>query len=301
MASFIEGYCNQQFPPPYIFRGVRIWSFPLLASFEKVQGLVRKYLLPAAESLGDLSFDLIQGPTVVYMMVLDYGKMACASPLGHSMGSFAQKELLFGIPVVQTSRNHPPRTLFFCPYIFVDNGGSMIAGNTVLGYPKQPAWFQVPPPGGEDYPIRIDAPVLVRFGADTPQTWQRFVQVRAVSSLAERMTRIFNGVTEDFSRNLLLQVGADGMSFDILQLKQFRNAQFPGQACYRSLVTCTSVLRKLHSVGRLPEAEIDLASFASLDLIDSLGLAVTGGVVFPLFPYKMECDFDFINPIERAF
>ncbi|HKH46433.1 MAG TPA: hypothetical protein VKM72_17365 [Thermoanaerobaculia bacterium] len=342
MDDFIEGYCDQQLPPPYTFQGVRVWSFPLLAGFDKVQSVVKKYLEPE-DSQSPVLYNLIQGSaetsgrrTFVYMMVLDYRKMACKSYPESEMGSYAQKELLFGIPVVQKTQDGP-RISLFCPYIFVDNGGSMVCGNTVLGYPKQPAWFQVPPQGGRSYPIQIDAPVMAREGPGAQQTWQRLVHVRAVNRLfgdpvklageaiavAEGMAEAVMDAEEDLERTwpfgpierLLGQRGPlpvpqeiralfrerPEISYGILQLKQIRSAEDPTKACYRSLLSCTSKLIKLRSFGMLPDAVIELASYPSLDIAEALGLESHNGKVRPWFPYRMQCDFDFIDARERAF
>ena len=343
MADFIEGYGDQQLPPPYTFQGVRVWSFPLLARFDKVQSVVQKCLEPG-DSQSSVSFNLIQGSaetsgprTFVYMMLLDYRKMACKNPPECEMGSYTQKELLFGIPVVQQTQDGPPNIALFCPYIFVDNGGSMVCGNTVLGYPKQPAWFQVPPPGGGSYPIRIDVPVMARQGPGAQQTWQRLVHIRAVNRFAEDLSKLVDNaaaVVEDIAEAVtdadedleqawpfgpigrLLGEGGPlsvpqemlalfrerpDISYGILQLKQIRSAQDPTKACYRSLLSCTSKLEELRSFGMLPDAVIELASYPSLDIAEALGLLSENGKIRPWFPYRMECDFDFIDPRERAF
>jgi len=344
MTDFIAGYCDQQLPPPYTFQGVRVWSFPLLAQFDKVESVVKKYLAPATDSRSPVSFNLIQGiaensgpRTFVYMMVLDYQKMACKNPPESEMGSYTQKELLFGVPVIQQTQDGPLEIALFCPYIFVDNGGSMVCGNTVLGYPKQPAWFQVPQQGGGSYPIRIDAPVMARIGPGAQQTWQRLVHVRAVNRLfgdpakladeaiavAEGMAEAVMGVEEDLEQTwpfgpigrllgkggpltvpqdmLALFRERPEISYGILQLKQIRSAQDPTKACYRSLLSCTSKLETLHSFGMLPDAVIELASYPSLDIAEALGLLSENGKFRPWFPYTMECDFDFIDARERAF
>lgn len=346
MASYIEGYCDPQMPPPYKFEGVRIWSFPLLASYPKVQALVDRYLRPSDSQNADVSFDpVLRGSgnhavsSLVYMMVIDYGRMACATPPGSLQGYFKQKEYLFGIPVLGHFGGKA-QIAFFCPYIFVDCDWSMICGNTVLGYPKQPAWFSLPAQG--DYPILIDAPVMVKYSPETQQSWQRLADIRQGSRLEQGMVNLVNDVGEmighvfkdavedaagdlagDLSRHwpfgpierLFGEGGAfpleddlrgqfhsqsQMMSYDIVQLKQFRNAQFPDQACYRSLLTCTSALTKISSFRLLGEPAIRLPSYASLDIAGSLGLfASPNGVIRPLMPYMIECDFSFVNAKEQ--
>ena len=331
MASYIESYCNEQMPPPYTFQNVRIWSFPLLASYEKVQELVSRYLRPDGSQEGGVPFDLLRGgdgvhaaSSLVYMMVLDYGRMACAAPPGSQMGSFRQREYLFGIPVIGNFSGRR-RIAFFCPFIFVDCGWSMICGNTVLGYPKQPAWFNLPAQG--DYPIRIDAPVMVKYSPETVQSWQMVADITA-NRLVEDMAEVADDVAkvvEDVAGEMvawpfgpierifgeggafplegamrdLFRSQTEEMSYEIVQLKQIRNAQFPDQACYRSLLTCTSALRKMSGFRLLAEPAIRLPSYASLDIVNTLGLFEVNGVIRPVMPYEMQCDFDFVDAVEQ--
>ena len=324
MASYIEGYCPAQMPPPYSFGGVRIWSFPLLADLGAVEDVVRRYLGPVQR--GDEAFTLIRGAnpdqkglTIVYMMVLDYAQMRCIGPSSSGpQGYLSQREYLFGVVV---KRRLPPGEsgglledlAFFCPTIFVDNPTSSVCGNTVLGYPKGLAWFQMPRSGS--YPIQIETQVFVDDRPTTGQTWQRLASIRNMASLipgASLLDNIFpfGDLDKLFGPNGALPLEPDTLdlfrnrhsllSYDAIQLKQLRNAESPHEASYTALVTCTVELTKVRRFGPLPPAVVDLPTYASLDIPKDLGLKSMGGLYMPVVPYWVDCDFKLGKIVERA-
>jgi hypothetical protein len=312
MPSYIEGYCEPQMPPPYEFKNVRIWCFPLLADLALVQAVVDKYL--KSQSGLELDFSPIQGTTVttqgmtlVYLTILDYGHMACLGP-GLKWGPMTQKELYFGIWLV-----HQNDLYLFTPYIFVDNPWSLVCGNTVIGYPKQMAWFQMPP--GAGYPIRVDAPVFTSKSPSTPLTWQRLVNVQALAGAGPPAAQVqdqlwpFGDVDALFGQGGVLPVDDTTFSFfadnrarhyRTIQLKQFRLASSSTEACYRSRVTSRATLDQVHDGGLLPPAAVDLASYASVPISQTLGLASQGGRLRPLVPFWLRCSFKLTDVTESA-
>jgi hypothetical protein len=312
--EYIEGYCDMQMAPPYSFQGVDIWSFPLLADLGTVQALVDKYLGPF-QGQGQ-TFALIPGATpsqrqrtLVYMMVLDYARMRCMD--GTLSGYLSQKEFLFGIVVRRTRSDAGPGggpladLAFFSPTIFVDNPSSSICGNTVLGYPKQLAWFQLPE--RNPYPIQIETQVFVDDDPDTGQSLQLIANIKDAMSLipgAKALKSLFpfgdierlfgpKGVFPLESAFFeLFQRHNQQMSYDVIQLKQFRNAEDSRQASYKALVTGTVEIKTVRGAGLLPPAIVDLKSYASLSIPAELGLQSSGGLYLPLSPYWINCEFE---------
>lgn len=306
MASYIEGYCDAQMPPPYEFRDVTVWSFPLLADAEAVGKLIDRFLLtsPLSKSRPQLitgKEDAFALKTMVYMMTLDYGRMWSSNPPEGGWGYLSQNEFLIGFPVIVDGILG-----FFSPYIFVDNPWSMICGNTVLGYPKQLAWFQVSGPDANPYPIKIDTSTFVRYSRDTPLTWQRLVDIDSPLAAALPLPEPsevfhFGPIEKLFGDDGPLPIADElldqlkSFQYDIVQLKQFRSAQFTNEACYQALVFCT-VKDELNGGGLLPPANIRLATYSSLNLRRDLGLG--DGPLVSLFPYWMRCNMQFSNARE---
>jgi hypothetical protein len=315
MAKFIEGYCNQQMPPPYEFRDVRIWDFPIQADADAVAAIVNKFL-PAKsirKSTG-ASFQILRGigpfssRTMVYMMVLDYGSMSCVGTTDY----MAQKEFYFAIPLLRSKEGQLPDIVLFTPYIFVDNSWSMTCGNMVLGYPKQLAWFLMSGEDGDPYPIRITTPVFAREGACV-QTWQSCAMIRDTGLMqivkqAGQQLWPFGDIDLLFGMNGLLPlaeetfelfdqlVNASDLSYDLVQLKQIRNAQKPAEASYQALVTSTVHLQKYHFGSLLPPAAVSLPVYYSLALSRDLGIPESGTV---LLPFWLRCSFEISDLIEQ--
>jgi len=315
MAKFIEGYCNQQMPPPYEFQDVRIWDFPILAQADAVAAIVSKFLpaKPILESTG-ASFQILRGvgpfwnSTMIYLMVLDYGAMSCVGTTDY----LPQKELYFAIPLVRSKKGIPVDIVLFTPYIFVDNPWSMICGNTVLGFPKQLAWFLMSGDDRDPYPIQVTTSVFAKKGVCV-QTWQSFVVIKDTGLLqaAEQSCEklwpfgdiglLFgeNGVLPlaDETLELFNQlVNAEALSYDIVQLKQLRNAQKPAEASYQALVTSTVHLQQYRFGSLLPSAAVSVPAYPSLAISQDLGIPENGTVLFPVW---LRCSFEISNSIEQ--
>ena len=324
MAQYINGYSNPQMPPPFRFQGVRIWNFPVRAQADVVQALVNKFLPPAAvQKATGYSFKVLRGvgmfedTTILYMMVLDYSQMACVGSVPASWGYLAQKEFYFGVPLVRSGGGEEEDIVLFTPYIFVDNSWSLICGNTVLGYPKQLAWFLMSPDSDNPYPIQITTSVFTHYSPATPQTWQRFVDIEAFHLFGTAPPNSqalwpFGDIDslygpkgdlplDEETFNLFLGFKLKTkMSYDIVQLKQFRNAQSPDLASYQAIVTSTVELENFRFGDMLPPAVVNLTSYASLPLRQDLGLLPVSGPVIPAYPYWLECSFLLKNPIEQV-
>lgn len=325
MPPYLPGYSDVQFPPPYSFQGVTIWSFPLAADLGNLTGIVDRYL--NIDPSGTVRFRPLA--PMVYMMVLHYDRMIPEAPPFKDWGYLIQNEFYFTIPIVRLGQNGMPVDAgVFTPYIFVDNPWSMVCGNTVLGFPKQMAWFLLPQ-SPRQYPIQIDAPVFVEKSADTPLTWQRLVTIEsafsrsllggteallqeageAVEEVLETdeslwpfgpLENLFRGDNalplEEETLNLLRNV-RDNKLYSIVQLKQIRDAAGMDQSCYTAIVNLSVGLSSLPRSFLLPPARIDLRSYATATYGKDLGLRYTNdGKLVPIMPYRVRCDFNIKDP-----
>lgn len=322
MPPYLPGYSDMQFPPPYSFKGVTIWSFPLAADLQKLTGIVDRYL--NLDTGGTIRFRPLA--PLVYMMVLHYDRMIPEAPPYKDWGYLTQNEFYFAIPVVRLENGSPVDVGLFTPYIFVDNPWSMICGNTVLGFPKQMAWFLLPP-SPRHYPIQIDAPVFVQKSPDTSLTWQRLVTIdnafsagllEGAEALLQEAGEVleveesfwpFGHIESMFGENdtfsleeetlQLLRNIRDNKLYSLVQLKQIHNAVGTFDSCYTAIVNL-SVGLGLGSIPRsflLPPARIDLRSYATATYGQDLGLRYANdGRLVPILPYLVRCDFSIKDP-----
>jgi hypothetical protein len=318
MPPYLPGYSDLQFPPPYSFKGVTIWSFPLAADIQKLTGIVDLYL--NLDPSGTVRFRPLA--PLVYMMVLHYDRMIPEAPPFKDWGYLTQNEFYFAIPIVRLENGLPVDAGLFTPYIFVDNPWSMICGNTVLGFPKQMAWFLLPP-GLKAYPIQIDAPVFVTKSPDTPLTWQRLATIQSggfgglLEETGDLLTdageilegeaslwpfghieKLFGagglaleGETLDLLRNI-----RDNKLYSLVQLKQIHNAVGIADSCYTAIVNLSVGLSSVPLSLLLPPASIDLKSYATATYGEDLGLRYTNGRLIPIMPYRTRCDFSIKDP-----
>jgi hypothetical protein len=313
MASYIEGYSDQQMPPPYNFEDVTIWSFPLFADLTKVQDIINRYLGGSSDP-GSVRFELITSTsqdvannTLVYMTVLDYGKMRS------DWGYLSQKEFYFALPMIRTGGDVQDIVLFV-PYIFVDNSWSMICGNTVVGFPKQLAWFRIGGSLRNPYPIGIDTQVFVKRGPDTPQTWQSLAQISSRFALGAipsgRSLWPFGDIDQLYGPSGAFPVSSrifdlftfrlQQATYDAVQLKQFLNAQQPPppkakpkpKASYKARVSFTMQIQAGGTWGFLPAASVSLPAYDSLTIAADLGLIKTGRAYHPVLPFWISCNFN---------
>lgn len=311
MPPYIPGYCDPQMSPPYHFKGVSIWVFPLVARYGALKGVVDRYLNVAPSGSVDFKFKPLGNPllnsSLVYMMVLHYDRMLCPQ------GFMIQNEFYFAIPFVRLKEGLPVDFGLFTPYIFVDNPWSMICGNMVAGFPKQMAWFRMPREGVDPYPIEIDALVFTKFSPDTPLTWQRVLNVHSSllgflqEEAAEAASWPFGDVDSLFGpqgrvpiESALLEplreFAANGV-YSIAQLQQIRDAVQSDTACYQAVISFKVGLDSAPAFRPLPAAAIDLPAYPSLRIGKELGLLYDlNGKLLPILPYRVDCDFSIIDP-----
>jgi len=121
-----------QLIPPFLFKDVTMSVFPLRASLPRLRSFCDAYL--------NRGWDVVSFEPFlpyVYLIVLDYGKMATEIA---NMGWVSQIEVCFSVPLKwMMVRNGVPRFHDWasnCPFIFVDNEMSMTTGREVFGWPK---------------------------------------------------------------------------------------------------------------------------------------------------------------------
>jgi hypothetical protein len=123
--------------PPFVFREVTARVFPVKANPARLHSFVDRYLNMDIPS--EISHFRPSIP-YVYVMVLNYGKMAVESISAQNLGWVSQHEVVFTVPLTWWRKEQGRLVFkdwaFVSPFIFVDNALSQTTGREVYGWPK---------------------------------------------------------------------------------------------------------------------------------------------------------------------
>jgi hypothetical protein len=301
---------EMQIPPNYTYQTVGTRGFPLAASYPVIERLVERSLNENLQGSGR-SYTPIPthhtDDTFLYMMVVSYKSMASTCPPFDRWGWMSQEEVVFAIPLLAWEGDTPTGVALYSPYCFVDNAWSMVTGNMIAGYQKGLASFQLQPHLGNPYPIQIATTVFTDFDPSTHLSLERWISVEPrASPRAERKGEVSSpfGPLEDLcgpgSRfevdetilALLRKADRTGL-YDTVQLLQVRDPYVPALAAYSEVVTFAVQVKPPYDGDLLDGAVIDIRSFDSLRVVESLGLKrEQDHWLVPFLPYWFRCDFD---------
>ena len=325
---------DPQSPPPYRFDDVGIQMFHVAADGAKLDALCDVFLNTIAVQ-NNLPYRIhpLNGsaPGIVNVELLRYGRMYSTAPGHEQMGYSSQNELLFSIPVVLTNLFGIPLAVgMFVPQICVDQAFSMITGREVVGFPKVAGEFVLP-----NELWKVDGCVVSTLAADPYSAsshidFKPLLETRlatfaplAPSSSAFRAARVdpddnaqlpdeearplwpFGPIDELYGRrdspyavdervlNLLTQ--SAGIGLTSYSFKQFRDAELPDKACYQALVEGRTDIYQFGAGGLLPATDITIHEYASIKIVEQLGLEAQGTTIKPLFGIWYNADFTLNN------
>lgn len=320
---------DPQAPPPYRFEDVGIQMFHVAADGAKLEAVCDTYLNTIAEQ-NNFPFRLhpLNGssPGVVNIQLLRYGRMYSTAPGHESMGYSSQYELLFSIPVVLTNLFDIPLAVgTFVPHICVDEAFSMITGREVVGYPKVAGEFVMPNDLWKVDDCVVSTLVTDPYSANSPIDFKPLLETRlanfaplAPSSSAFRAARVgpahdgrlpdekarplwpFGPIDELYGsdsrfavdeRVLNLLTQSAGIVLTNYSFKQFRDAELPNKACYQALVEGSTDVYQFGAGGLLPATDITIHEYASIKIVEQLGLEAQGTTIKPLFGFWYIADF----------
>jgi hypothetical protein len=123
-----------------------------------------------------------------------------------------------------------------CPYLFVDNGATLIAGREIYGIPKELATFPAWPFGGDvPFPLTVASLTLLTRGALA--SMQPVLTVDQIIGIPPILPWNPGAVLQQLWQDLL---NADS-SVTLFALKQFHSVEDGPSACYQALVECRIV------------------------------------------------------------
>lgn len=334
---------SMQLPPPFEFVGVTIRAFPLRAKLHVLRRFCDSYVNVIPEEAGVF----VPFIPYVYLLVVNYGRMAVEA---QNLGWLSQHEIVFAIPVEWYRREAGRLVFhdwaFISPFIFVDNELSMTTGRQVYGWPKTMVWLDPQLSGWMESPNKpvqlatISAMVFSDAFAGQEQVPRTLLELsrerplgratpfdvaqdsvaiaRDLASGMREVGLLYNSpgeAVENVAARLQRAVGMlspfdDNMSFNAVNLKQFRSSAAAEYACYQAVTNSTMDLRRFNGGGLLGAAgmalgdpsggyDVVLHRYETVPIIESLGLEIDSqwrgdGVnvarLKPVFPFWLDVD-----------
>ncbi|HEY1694489.1 MAG TPA: FAD-dependent oxidoreductase [Polyangiaceae bacterium] len=217
------------FPGPVLLRGVNARAFPFLADPAALATLC------ASHSTGKATVQPWSIPLVLVFAAAS-DDITSTDPAYADFGRLAEREVGVFVPVRVTDANGVAFTALLCPYLFVDNGATLLAGREIYGIPKElatfPAWdFDAPVP----LPLTITGLAIPSRGDLASQ--------QPILTLTELVRSPFHLSVDlgDTLRTLWREILAADATVPLVALKQFHSIQTGNLACYQALVRCSIV------------------------------------------------------------
>jgi uncharacterized protein with NAD-binding domain and iron-sulfur cluster len=274
---------TQMLRPPYLAKNVSFYAFVVKADAGALQRMLDHRLnLPSG---GAVQFEPA-GPFVV-IAFNNLAQLSSQNPPDSAKGWFSEQECAVWVRVVDRKSQ---RSMWFHPYIFVDNSYAMALGREIYGFPKALGWFQIPDDPAGATELFMETLTLPVFSPHTQGVRTRLISATKRAAVADPI-HIVENAAEFLAQALGVLAAEPNLSGElaviqhsladlvernepIVFLKQFPTAGVPGTASFQSIVEMTATATQLHGVGLIPgEWWIDIAPAASHPIASDLGLA----------------------------
>lgn len=304
---YVEYDGNNTPMQPYAATGVTMYNFVLQADYAKLAAIVDRQL-----NLGGPTTYKPLGPFLSFVAA-PIAQIAATEPRAWK----DEKDFGFWIPVLAGRQLgdvfFAERPAFFIPYLWVDSYLPMQSGREVFGYEKGVGRLVNPASPDDAAEFSIDALVVPEYGAPGAQSsmwqWKRLVtaaprgggkwgnlvrEFEAIASFGEAVIQHFVTSFHDHqftlpTLELLRALFQDAMHLDMpmVFLKQFRDVADGTRACYQAIVESPNRMTPgpFHAGFLHGDWELAIEQFASVRLIDQLGLHVVDGKVPSAFHF----------------
>jgi len=281
MRDYIQFPGEQTLRPPGACEHTQFFYFVLPANEERLRGLCDTYFNTPSGGACDYT------PLGFVMLAFSHVDRLVSADPAH--GTINYMDIAFWVPV-RGGQTKP--VCLFPPYIFVDDGGTLVTGREVFGLPKQLGRFQMP--------LRFEdlakAP-KPEFRAEVLGTlvpgglidWRTLVTVEQIgkeetSDTAKLLTVLGKLAVPDSLRTLKVPTWlSDLVAVPALGLKQFRDAAQPEKACYQAIIEAPLSTAEIFGTPKvLVDAfQVTLMDVPSHPVTETLGLP-TGPFTVPI-------------------
>jgi hypothetical protein len=282
--DYVEYGPRVTFPPAFLAKGGEFRGFLLKGESARIKSLCDRVLnVPAEEKI---KYEPL-GPYVV-MMVGSFAEQTSRAKDFLNRGYAAETALVFWVPLLATDPDGGTRLCLAAPYVFVDNEMSLLCGREDFGYAKTLANFH--PKTGSGEKVKVEA-----FGGDfEPGSKAEWYEVLNIAETAAPLpvpplpVPVVWDTPKNVATALLLAAGATkATAAQVLKLvqelieekarhvflKQFRDAELAGKACYRYVVEAPLAFTELSVRVLFGEWHVDVTSLKSHPVTDDLGVA----------------------------
>lgn len=276
------GGAEQIWHAPYFVPRARTYYFPLRADRARLHEFIRRYLF-------------IQGSDVTLQPIGQHVYMLISSNRSFSLarggGWIESRQIAFLVPLIFQAPGAKAELVFTMPFMFVDNPILAMSMREVEGSAAMAATIQTPARvwHPEDPLFRMQLDVFTVLGA-------------GLRSERRAVLEVFCG---DIGAGAPTPGSEEPMHLKQLNLKQFRDVEDPGRACYQALVLQPWTFSGPMQTQLLsPDTSVRIYRYPSLPLVDILSLSVSGlkvpaemdealgDVLIPECPFWIESDME---------
>jgi hypothetical protein len=304
-----RGHGEISFSVPLEISDVTVWSFALSGDTRQLQAFIDSQL--NAVSDGAVRYEPVSflGRALIFHAYLDAKHCTSSSEV---VGWLPDRESAFLVPVWQRRQGDIfPELKTWVPYLLINQQAGMVTGREVWGYRKSLATIEVP--AGPNDPGVLSATTTIFKTLDpatqgqlaTLLTARRISAPVASPSVWNSFEEAGRAVVEKVLGNQMLagllgqglEAFFKGLSINVINLKQFRDAIDSTRACYSALVQSPCRLDAWKGGGFLNgDFEIEITTCDSHQIARDLGLGTppAGGgplIVTPNLAWWAHVDF----------
>jgi NAD(P)-binding Rossmann-like domain/Flavin containing amine oxidoreductase/Acetoacetate decarboxylase (ADC) len=266
LPTYVQRDDDWVFPHPVLLSGTKVKAFPLLADLAQLTALC------AQNSIGGVTIrPWLSIAPLVLVFAGGCDAISSTDPNYATWGRLAEREVGVFVPVV-VEQGGASFVALLCPYLFVDNGATLIAGRETFGLPKELATFST-------WDLASAPPIPLQvIGLTLPNRGDLAVEepvltltsgLLAASATASAEQALVKSQLEQLWKALT----AGTISVPLVALKQFHAIENGTSACYQQIVRCSIQPSNMQVKVGLTATTITLPEYFFPKIAANLGLA----------------------------